>query len=144
MKQIITLALLIFQYQIGISQIILSENSVEIIEEPQIIDASYKGGINNFYNYVSTNFNFNNLKNSDILDEFKNRDVMMIYLEFVINEEGKPVDFKPINTAPENSFYLESVRVIESTRWKPATKDNIAIAQEFRIPIQAYIRDFQE
>lgn len=115
-----------------------------IIPIPVIVDASYKGGINNFYNYVSTNFNYNNLKKIDVTDEFKKRDIMTIYVEFSINEEGKPVDFKPVNTTTENTFYKETIRVIGSTKWKPATKDGIVFKQEFRIPIQAYIRDFIE
>lgn len=143
MKLVITFAFLILQFQTAFSQILDDDEEIEIVHEPVIVDASYKGGINNFYNYVGTNFNFNNLKKSDILDEYKNREVMMIYLQFTINEEGKPIEFNPINTTAENSFYIESVRVIESTRWKPATSDDVACKQEFRIPIQAYIRDFE-
>lgn len=108
-----------------------------------IIDASYKGGINNFYTFISNNFNFNNLKKEDILSEYKEKDIMVIYIHFSINEEGKPVDFQPINTESTNSFYLEGVRVISSTKWTAATKNGKPFIQDFNIPIQAYIRDFR-
>lgn len=146
MKRLIALLFIGFQFQFGFSQITDVENlivkdSVEV-HVPVIVDASYKGGINNFYNYVSTNFNYNNLKKTDVTEEFKNRDIMTIYLSFSIDVEGKPVDFSPLNTTAENTFYTETVRVISSTKWNPATKDGTLFKQEFRIPIQAYIRDF--
>nr|WP_297309013.1 energy transducer TonB [uncultured Flavobacterium sp.] len=109
---------------------------------PVIVDAKYKGGINNFYSYVGNNYNFNNLKSSDILDDFKNKDIMIIYIQFDVNEEGKPVNFEAINTSLENTFYKEAIRVIGSTRWTPGTKDGEVFSQKFRIPVQAYIRDF--
>ena len=147
MRKSISLIIFICLCKLGYSQVTDVENLIvqdSIIPTPVIVDASYKGGINNFYNYVSTNFNYNNLKKTDVTDEFKKRDIKTIYVEFSINEEGKPVDFKPVNTTAENSFYKETIRVIGSTKWKPATKDGIVFKQEFRIPIQAYIRDFIE
>lgn len=160
MRNLITLILVILLFQSGFAQtpktgIIVTPDSLqskkrvetdslqsEKISVPTIIDAKYKGGINSFYNYIGNNYNFNNLKSSDILDDFKNRDVMTIYIQFVINEEGKPVNFESINTTTENTFYKEAVRVISSTRWIPATKDGEVFSQKFRIPVQAYIRDF--
>lgn len=146
MRRLIFLFILGFQLQFGHSQVTKVENSIVqdsvAVHIPVIIDASYKGGINNFYNYVSNNFNYNNLKKTDVTEEFKKRDIMTIYVQFSINEEGKPVDFSPLNTTAENTFYTETVRVIGSTKWKPATKDGVVFKQEFKIPIQAYIRDF--
>lgn len=145
MRKSISLIILICLCKLGHSQVIDVQNLIvqdSINRIPVIVDASYKGGINNFYNYVSTNFNYNNLRKTDVLDEFKNREVMTIYVQFYINEEGKPVDFKPINTTEENTFFTETVRVIASSKWKPAIKDGIVFKQEFRMPIQAYIRDF--
>ncbi|WP_177762046.1 hypothetical protein [Flavobacterium sp. I3-2] len=147
MRKSICLIIFICLCKLGYSQVTDVQKLIvqdSIIPIPVIVDASYKGGINNFYNYVSTNFNYNNLKKTDVTDEFKNRDIMTIYVEFSINEEGRPVDFKPVNTTAENTFYKETIRVIGSTKWKPATKDGIVFKQEFRIPIQAYIRDFIE
>lgn len=147
MRKSISLIILICLGKLGYSQVTDVQNLIvqdSIIPIPVIVDASYRGGINNFYNYVSTNFNYNNLKKTDVTDEFKKRDIMTIYVEFSINEEGKPVDFKPVNTSAVNTFYTETIRVIGSTKWKPATKDGIIFKQEFRIPIQAYIRDFIE
>ena len=148
MRKLIALLVIGFQFQVGFSQITEVENLIvqDTISAPipVIVYASYKGGINNFYNYVSNNFNYNNLKKSDVTEEFKNRDIMTIYVQFSINEEGKPADFKPINLTEENTFYTETVRVISSSKWKPATKNGVVFKQEFLIPIQAYIRDFIE
>lgn len=147
MRKSISLIIFICLCKLGYSQVTDVQNLMvqdSIIPIPVIVDASYKGGINNFYNYVSTNFNYNNLKKSDVTEEFKNRDIMTIYVQFAINEEGKPVDFKPVNLTEDNTFYTETVRVISSSKWKPATKDGMVFKQEFRIPIQAYVRDFVE
>lgn len=148
MRNLICLFLIFITFQHANSQIKLASENEENIEsnttdESVIIDANYKGGINNFYNYIGTNFNYNNLKKSDVLEDYKGKDVMVIYLQFFVNEEGKPVDFTSFNTYTDNSFYLEAVRVISSTRWQPASKDGISFKQKFKIPIQAYIRDFQ-
>lgn len=147
MKKLITSLFVGFPFFIGLSQNNQTSNvvkdTISTIEShlPVIVNASYKGGINNFYNYIGTNYNFNNIKSEDIIEEFKGKDMMTIYLQFVINEEGKPENFRPINTSKENTFYTEAVRVISSTRWNAATENDKKIKQEFRIPIQAYIRD---
>lgn len=146
MRNLITLILVGIAFQIGFSQVkknehIIVNDSISNVVTIQT-NASYKGGINNFYNYIGNNYNFNNVKPSDVLAEFKDRDIMTIYLQFTVNEEGKPVDFTSINTTNENTFYKEAVRVISSTRWTPAKINEVIVSEKFRIPIQAYIRDF--
>lgn len=119
----------------------IKENLSE--SEDIISEASYKGGMNNFYNYFTKNFNFNNVTLEDIPKAEQKSTTYMLYLMFTINNEGKPIDFKPVNTTVENSFYKESVRVITSSRWIPAKTLSGPVKRIFTIPVRVYIEDLK-
>ena len=66
----------------------------------------------------------------------------VFYVVFAVSEDGKAFEFSPKEISAENSFYKEAVRVIASTRWNVATKDNEYKKQFLVIPIKANLGDF--
>ena len=111
--------------------------------EPIIKDANYAGGTTeDLYYYVNNNFNYNNVKKEDIPKTAKKKPYFVFYVVFAVSEDGKAFDFSPKEISAENSFYKEAVRVIASTRWNVATKDNEYKKQFLVIPIKATIGDF--
>ncbi len=128
-----------------LSTVLWAQNdSITKISEIQIIPdtlAEYPGGIRAFRSYISNNFNFHNVSLTDLSESDKTKANYIIYIGFMVDEEGKPAAFKPENTSEENSFYKEAVRVVASTRWQPAIKNGIRQKQYFVIPLQIYIED---
>lgn len=131
-----------------ISTVLWSQNDT-IIKIPKIpvipvipeTLAEYPGGIRAFRSYIGNNFNFHNINLSDLSENDKTKTNYIIYIGFMVDEEGKPAAFKPENTSEENSLYKEAVRVIASTRWQPAIRNGIRQKQYFVIPLQVYIED---
>jgi hypothetical protein len=120
-----------------------AQDTLTIEHQPIIIDASYAGGnTEDLYYYVNNNFNYNNVKKEDIPAKAKNQPYFVFYVVFAVSEDGKAFEFSPKEISPENSFYKEAVRVIASTRWNVATKNNEYKKQFMVIPIKANIGDF--
>ena len=120
-----------------------AQDTLTIEHQPIIIDASYAGGnTEDLYYYVNNNFNYNNVKKEDIPAKAKNQPYFVFYVVFAVSEDGKAFEFSPKENSPENSFYKEAVRVIASTRWNVATKNNEYKKQFMVIPIKANIGDF--
>ena len=120
-----------------------AQDTLTIEHQPIIIDASYAGGnTEDLYYYVNNNFNYNNVKKEDIPAKAKKQPYFVFYVVFAISEDGKAFEFSPKEIGAENSFYKEAVRVIASTRWNVATKDNAYKKQFMVIPIKAIISDF--
>lgn|SRR5690554_6816044 len=120
-----------------------AQDTLTIEKQPIIIDASYAGGnTEDLYYYVNNNFNYNNVKKEDIPAKAKNQPYFVFYVIFAVSEDGKAYDFSPKEISADNSFYLEAARVIASTRWNTATKDNVYKKQFLVIPIKAIISDF--
>lgn len=120
-----------------------AQDTLAIEHQPIIIDASYEGGnTEDLYYYVNNNFNYNNVKKEDIPAKAKKLPYFVFYVVFAISEDGKAFEFSPKEITAENSFYKEAVRVIASTRWNIATKDNEYKKQFMVIPIKAIISDF--
>lgn len=120
-----------------------AQDTLAIEHQPIIIDASYEGGnTEDLYYYVNNNFNYNNVKKEDIPAKAKKLPYFVFYVVFAISEDGKAFEFSPKEITAENSFYKEAVRVIASTRWNIATKDNAYKKQFMVIPIKAIISDF--
>ena len=111
--------------------------------KPVVKDANYAGGnTEDLYYYVNNNFNYNNVKKEDIPKTAKNKPYFVFYVVFAVSEDGKAFEFSPKEISAENSFYKEAARVIASTRWNVATKNNEYKKQFLVIPIKANIGDF--
>jgi len=108
-----------------------------------LTEATYKGGMNNFYAYFAKNFNFNNVTIDDIPEAERNLNTYMIYLICTIDSEGKPTEFAPVNTTANSSFYKESVRVISSSRWVPAKTEAGTVKRSFVIPVRVFTEDLK-
>ncbi|HLV47343.1 MAG TPA: hypothetical protein VKY32_09945 [Flavobacterium sp.] len=138
MIRIITLLLLIFGFQKAVAQ-----DTIQFVPEPVVKDGSYAGGdIEDLYHYVNNNFNYNNVKKEDVPERFRRRNYFIFYVVFAVSEDGKAFEFSPKEISEENSFYKEAVRVIASTRWNVATKDDVYEKQFLVIPIRANVSDF--
>lgn len=138
MIRIITLLLFIFGFQKAVAQ-----DTIQFVPEPVVKDGSYAGGdIEDLYHYVNNNFNYNNVKKEDVPERFRRRNYFIFYVVFAVSEDGKAFEFSPKEISEENSFYKEAVRVISSTSWNVATKDDVYEKQFFVIPIRANVSDF--
>ncbi len=138
MIRIITLLLFIFGFQKAVAQ-----DTIQFVPEPVVKDGSYAGGdIEDLYHYVNNNFNYNNVKKEDVPERFRRRNYFIFYVVFAVSEDGKAFEFSPKEISEENSFYKEAVRVIASTRWNVATKDDVYEKQFLVIPIRANVSDF--
>lgn len=110
---------------------------------PTSTEASFPNGMRAFRRYIANNFNFHNVDISQL--EFDdNLSYYTIYLLFDIDKEGRPINFKPVNSTTENSVYKEAVRVVKSSRWTPATKNGFPVKQTLSLPVSIYIEDLLE
>jgi len=112
-------------------------------KEVVISEVTYKGGMNSFYAYFAKNFNFNNVTIDDIPAAERNANTYMIYITCIIDAEGKPVHFTPVNSSENSSIYKESIRVIGSSRWVAAKTASGPIKRSFVIPIRLYTEDLK-
>lgn len=120
-----------------------AQDTLVLPYKPIVKDANYAGGnTEDLYYYVNNNFNYNNVKKEDIPALAKKQSYFVFYVIFAVSEDGKAFEFSPKEITAENSFYKEAVRVIASTRWNVATKDNEYKKQFLVIPIKANIGDF--
>lgn len=120
-----------------------AQDTLVLPYKPIVKDANYAGGnTEDLYYYVNNNFNYNNVKKEDIPVVAKKQSYFVFYVIFAVSEDGKAFEFSPKEITAENSFYKEAVRVIASTRWNVATKDNEYKKQFLVIPIKANIGDF--
>jgi len=120
-----------------------AQDTLVLPYKPIIKDANYAcGNTEDLYYYVNNNFNYNNVKKEDIPKTAKKKPYFVFYVVFAVSEDGKAFEFSPKEISAENSFYKEAVRVIASTRWNVATKDNQYKKQFMVIPIKANIGDF--
>lgn len=120
-----------------------AQDTLVLPYKPIVKDANYAGGnTEDLYYYVNNNFNYNNVKKEDIPALAKKQSYFVFYVIFAVSEDGKAFEFSPKEITSENSFYKEAVRVIASTRWNVATKDNEYKKQFLVIPIKANIGDF--
>ena len=118
-------------------------DSLDIEHIPVIKDANYAGGsTEDLYYYVNNNFNYNNVAKEDIPTVARKQPYFVFYVVFAVSEDGKAFEFSPKEISAENSFYKEAVRVIASTRWNVATKENEYKKQFLVVPIKAVISDF--
>ncbi|UUV22162.1 hypothetical protein [Paenimyroides aestuarii] len=138
MRNLCLLILLLFNNLSAFAQ-----DTLVLPYKPIVKDAHYAGGnTEDLYYYVNNNFNYNNVKKEDIPAAAKNKPYFVFYVVFAVSEDGKAFEFSPKEILAENSFYKEAVRVIASTRWNVATKDNEYKKQFMVIPIKANIGDF--
>lgn len=120
-----------------------AQDTLVLPYKPIVKDANYAGGnTEDLYYYVNNNFNYNNVKKEDIPKTAKTKPYFVFYVVFAVSEDGKAFEFSPKEISAENSFYKEAVRVIASTRWNVATKENEYKKQFMVIPIKANIGDF--
>lgn len=120
-----------------------AQDTLAMPSKPVFTDVIYTGGTtDDLHNYINNNFNYNNVKKTDVPKTVNKQSFFVFYVSFTINEEGIPVDFSPKEISNENSFYTEAVRVIASTRWQFATENGAYKKQYVVIPIKASIGDF--
>jgi len=137
MKNIIFCVLLVL-----VSNYVKAQDTLQVVMNPVITDASYAGGnIEDLYYYVNNNFNYNNVNKDDVPVLSNKQSYFVFYVVFAISKSGKAIDFSPKEITPENSFYKEAVRVIASVRWNPALIDNEYKKQFLVVPIKAMIND---
>ncbi len=87
---------------------------------------AFPGGIKSFYEYVSTNF-----EKQEIEDES-----VRVMVSFVIEKNGAMSNITVLkNTNP--AVDREAIRVLKSlkTKWSPGIKDNQAVRTQFTLPI---------
>lgn len=127
----------------GSSSCFSQVDSLDVEHIPVVKDANYAGGnTEDLYYYVNNNFNYNNVKKEDIPLVARKQPYFVFYVVFAVSEDGKAFEFSPKEISAENSFYKEAVRVIASTRWNVAAKDNEYKKQFLVVPIKAVISDF--
>jgi periplasmic protein TonB len=88
----------------------------------------YPGGISKFYEYVGNNFDKPELESGTIL---------VVYVSFVIEKDGKMTDIKVLRTAGL-IMDKEAIRVLKSlkTNWKPGIKDGQKVRTLYTLPIK--------
>lgn len=106
-------------------------------------EASYPGGLRAFRNYLTNNFNFHNVDINDLTAEERTKSDYVLYIRFIIDEQGVPTHFESKNTDTQHSFFKEAERVIASTRWKPAQENGEVRRQIVVLPFVVFIEDFQ-
>jgi protein TonB len=97
-------------------------NSKELDRQP-----SFPGGIKNFYQYVGTNFDKENLEEGETIK---------VKVSFVIEKNGTMTDIEVIEKTNE-SVDKEAVRVLKSlkTKWTPGYKDGAPVRTRYTLPI---------
>ncbi len=115
-----------------------AQDTLAMPSKPVFTDVIYTGGTtDDLHNYINNNFNYNNVKKTDVPKTNKKQSFFVFYVSFTINEEGVPFDFSLEDIAKDNSFYIEAVRVIASTRWQFATENGAYKKQYVVIPVKA-------
>ena len=89
------------------------------------IDAKFKnGGIDEFYNYVISNFDNKTVEKSG-----------QIIFEFTVNQTGEVKNIKILRDLGTKSA-LELIRVLrESPKWKPASRGGKAVSINLKMPL---------
>ena len=130
-------------YFLLFTTIVFAQDTLQMPHKNNSIkDASYSGGgMEELYYYVNNNYNYNNVKKSDVPKAFVNHPFFIFYIVFAISEDGKAFDFSAKEITEDNSFYKEAVRVIASARWNIATKDQEYKKQYLVLPFKAMIND---
>ena len=122
---------------------VFAQDTLLIERKPILKDASYSaGGMEELFYYVNNNFNYNNVKKTDVPEVYKKHQYFIFYVVFAISEDGKAFEFSPKEIKEDNSFYKEAVRVIASTHWNIATEDDLYKKQFLVLPIKASLLDF--
>lgn len=88
---------------------------------------NFPGGMKGFYDYVSENFEKQNIEEGSII---------RVFVSFVIEKNGAMTDIKVLrNTDPD--IDKEAVRVLKSlkTKWTPGIKDGEAVRTQYVLPI---------
>ena len=88
---------------------------------------NYPGGMKNFYEYVGTNFDRNNLEEGETI---------RVKVSFVIEKNGTMTDIRVLektNATIDN----EAIRVLKSlrTKWSPGFKNGVPVRTQFTLPI---------
>jgi periplasmic protein TonB len=99
------------------------ENTASIDVMPE-----YPGGISKFYEYVGNNFD---------KPELESGTVLVVYVSFVIEKDGKMTDIKALRN-PGHGLDVEAIRVLKSlkTNWKPGIKDGQKVRTLYTLPIK--------
>ncbi|MBA5792186.1 hypothetical protein H1R17_04665 [Flavobacterium sp. xlx-214] len=119
-----------------------AQDTLHFKTKPIVKDASYSGGgMEDLYYYVNNNFNYNNVKKTDIPQTSKKQSYFIFYVVFAISEDGKAFEFSPKEIKEDNSFYKEAVRVIASVRWNPSLVGNEYKKQFLVLPIKASVNE---
>jgi protein TonB len=97
-------------------------NSKELDRQPL-----FPGGIKNFYQYVGTNFDKENLEEGETIK---------VKVSFVIEKNGTITDIEVIEKTNE-TVDKEAVRVLKSlkTKWTPGYKDGAPVRTRYTLPI---------
>ena len=88
---------------------------------------NYPGGMKNFYEYVGTNFDRNNLDEGETI---------RVKVSFVIEKNGTMTDIKVLEKT-NNTIDNEAIRVLKSlrTKWSPGFKNGEPVRTQFTLPI---------
>jgi periplasmic protein TonB len=99
------------------------ETAVSLDEMPE-----YPGGISKFYEYVGNNFE---------KPELESGTVMVVYVSFVIEKDGKMTDIKILRN-PGYGMDTEAIRVLKSLKinWKAGIKDGQKVRTLYTLPIK--------
>lgn len=89
---------------------------------------TYPGGMNNFYQYVATNF-----KNSD----FDSGAIVSVLVAFVVEKDGTLSNIRVIRNSGIGTD-KEAIRVLSAlkTKWTPGIKNGQKVRTEFTLPIK--------
>ncbi len=88
---------------------------------------NYPGGMKNFYEYVGTNFDRNNLDEGETI---------RVKVSFVIEKNGTMTDIKVLEKT-NSTIDNEAIRVLKSlrTKWSPGFKNGEPVRTQFTLPI---------
>lgn len=129
------------QDSLSLSQeIVVPGITIDSIAVPTTTPAKFNNGMRALRTYIAENFNFHNIKKSELTLNTE-ESYYTVYLMFDVDTNGQPVNFKPVNTTAENSVYKEAVRVLSSRKWLPGTQNGNPIRQTLTLPVSVYAED---
>ena len=126
MKNYLILFLLIF-IQNTFSQNVEMEKTEEAPYSTGMIDKvpEFPGGISEFYNYISKNFNLP-----------RERPKGKIIMTFIVEKDGSLGEVKILKNELSPEIGIEAIRVLNSCpKWSPGIKDGKEVRVSYGVPI---------